>query len=96
MSYKARGKTFLNDNHEEFGAVAWNVRVGHGREGCKWVNADLRVSDCDDSISLDFYCNSERRLSKRMDKLDVLINELLDFKAALMEAGELIKPAKVY
>jgi hypothetical protein len=97
MTYKAKGKTFLTDHPEEFGSVSWNVLVKEGfmYDG-KAIRSKLRLSDCYKSIELDFFCKNQKGLTKRLEKIDTLINELLNMSQALREAGELIKPAKVY
>ena len=97
MPYKAKGKTFLNDHPEEFGSIAWKVKVGGGIfDTAKVIHSELRVADCYKSIDLDFYCKSQKDLTKRIDKLNTMILELLEMKQCLMKAGEHIKPAKVY
>jgi hypothetical protein len=97
MTYKAKGKTFLTDHPEEFGSVSWYVRINpHWMSGDKFIASELRLSDCSKDITLDFNCNTPSETKKRMDKLDTLISELMDFKLSLQKASEKLKPAKVY
>ena len=97
MPYKAKGKTFLSDHPEEFGSISWKIKVEGGIFSTgKVIHAELRMADCYKSIDLDFYCKNQKQLTKRLDKLNTMILELLEMKQCLMKSGEQIKPAKVY
>ncbi|WMM35530.1 hypothetical protein [Vibrio phage PJN101] len=82
---KDRAKTFLSDSHEEFGSVAWYVT--NEQEWKRGVDAEIRLTDCNQVITLDFACVPEKA-KKRLDKIDVLISSLERFRASLQAAVE--------
>lgn len=95
---KARNKVFLNDNHEEFGYVAWFVKpyknIITGEEGD--YTSQLLISDCTHSIGLDFDFENKHQLNKRIEKLDTLITELQSMRKVLESCKDKFKPKKFY
>lgn len=98
---KRRGQQFLNESYYEGGTVRWMVST----EGTDYnllskpdeVEAELKISDCDKIIALDFNCNNLKHLTKRVAKLDVLIEELNKMRSALLLAEkEAIAKSKRY
>lgn len=101
--YKESQKLFLSSNPTEYGSVCWSV-------GCKdWIKpypvedgkipnrwGDVRISDCNNSISLDFWYETEEGYQERLEKIEDLIRSLEDFKEAFirMRKQELIIEVK--
>lgn len=87
-----RNKTFLSDSHEEFDSIRWNV--GTNPNDClrREVTAEVMITDCSKVICLDFDCQEQRHIDKRIAKVDILINELTKFRDAL----ESCKKSKKY
>lgn len=52
------------------------------------VDAALRVADCHRVITLDFDCEKQAHIKKRVDKLQTLITELEGMKQALLEVDK--------
>lgn len=44
------------------------------------MSAQINISDCFRSVSLDFHCNDEEQYKERLNKLNILISELTAFK----------------
>lgn len=82
--YKARGKEWLNDSFDEHGAVSWSVKAIKDNDSAVW--ADVRIQGCDDHIYLDFHYTTPRQLSGRINKVDVLIKQLEEFRNSLLES----------
>lgn len=94
---KKRDKQFLNESLEEFGMVGWSVRTKDDIEwGCDLLSAELIIKDCSNTITLDFDCEKQPHVQKRIDKLETLINSLTDFRDALVEAKQDITNKKFY
>lgn len=98
MIYDEGNKVFLNESHEEFGTVCWNVRVypyacehreGRGSDRIPSRNSELRITDCSKSITLDFFYNTDKTYKERLKKLDCLMDELKMFKYNLQKSYEL-------
>lgn len=49
----------------------------------KYKDSTLNISDCNKKISLDFSFHTQKEKKEKLKKLDLLINELKEFKLAL-------------
>jgi len=103
MIYNKAKKSFLNDRPDEHSTVSWSVEVDdwnteyrEGRSEDKIVarNAELRLSDCNKHIHIDFFYNTEERFNERLLKLDTLVTELLFFREALIDSHDQDIPFK--
>jgi len=81
---KAQGKRFLSERGDEGGSVRWYVNTEE--DYCYTTDAYLYISDCTKRIDLEFYSDDNKGLSKRVTKLDNLIEELQNFREALLQA----------
>lgn len=89
MKGRDRNKAWLNDSHYEFGSVAWHVTPSKRFRSEKgYVSSELRMTDCSDSINLEFSSNDAREAFKRLQKLDTLISELQAFRKTYVDAME--------
>lgn len=94
---RARGKTYLNNSFNEGGSIKWKVLSGvHKEYKCDIINSELVITDCSNTIVLDFDCEKKAHIPKRIAKLDVLIDELSKMKAALVQAENETKKKKFY
>lgn len=95
-----RNKVFLSDSHEQGGSVTWNVAADKGvdDDGKKKdpITSTLRITDCYRIVYLEFDCSKVKHIQKRIDKVDVLLEEITKFKEALLEAQEFHKPKSLY
>jgi hypothetical protein len=97
---KARDKRFLSESVEEFGSVSWCVHSAE-KSYDNPVEASLRITDCHNVVNLDFDCRNpdmiDKHLSKRITKLDTLIESLIEMRTALVKVGtEVSDRKKVY
>ncbi len=88
---KKRDKRFLNDRQDEGGSVSWEVKVQPSNRHSSndaTLYGNLSISDCSDSINLDFECYNftPYKVQKRIDKLDELLTSLYLMREALTEA----------
>lgn len=81
---KACDKRFLTNNPEEFGSVGWGVKTNP--EDYYKIQAELRITDCYEKVTLDFNCEKEKHIDKRIQKLDNLIESLNLMRDSLVEA----------
>lgn len=93
-------KTFLSCTPNEYGSVATNFlcRITRKDGTSRWqaIDADVRIADCGNSISLDFSVASPKQYIERMDKIDRLISELKLFRKQMRNAkSEVIKHDKL-
>ena len=88
---KAQGKRFLTERGNEGGSVRWAIETG---SYLTEIDAELILTDCSKSIYLEFSCDNNKALSKRVAKLEALIGELQDFRESLLKAE--IIPKKFY
>ena len=75
-------KKFLSDTPYEYGSVCWEVSVDP-EDRYDLLQADLRIADCGNSITLGFNSRKKRHMDYRLEKLDVLISELQAMREAL-------------
>lgn len=68
-------KKFLSDTPYEYGSVCWEVVVDPN-DKYDLVQADLRLADCNETISLGFSSRKKKHIAHRIKKLDTLIAEL--------------------
>lgn len=95
---KARGKTFLNESYDENGHVKWEVKSGKDvyYRG-EFISGGITIADCHNSITLDLCCETATQVDKRIDKVNVLIAELMNTRKALEDAkADLSKKVKYY
>lgn len=85
--YEAVDKRFLNLEPHEGGSICWDVQVHQNRrKGTANIDSSVYLADCYKQISLEFCANTAFHFSKRIDKLDTMIESLHAFRAALHEA----------
>jgi hypothetical protein len=79
-------KQFLSDEATESGSIVCTVRQPKEEGG--WVSASLLVRDCyKEPVELEFgwYLGKKKQKAKRIKKINLLIESLEKFKAALEE-----------
>ncbi|QDP48788.1 MAG: hypothetical protein Unbinned5081contig1000_37 [Prokaryotic dsDNA virus sp.] len=83
-------KRFLSRDPDEYGSVAWDVtkefRYNGKQKRVPFFDANLRLSDCYRTITLDFCFGNSKRRKARIKKLATLIAELEKMKKAMEEA----------
>lgn len=90
---KAQGKRFLTGRGDEGGSVRWYASTNNTSPLSYYLlEAELYLTDCSKSITLEFSCDKHKHLAKRIAKLDVLLAELGAFKAVLIQAQDATKP----
>lgn len=82
---KARGKEFLGDSTLEWGNVGWDVSTEYDHSH---ISAAVYVADCFNRTNLNFDCRNARDHAKRLKKLDVLIDNLVEFRKQFVKANE--------
>lgn len=81
-------KAFLSDSAEEYGSVAWSVRRN---PAATYARADLRVSDCSNSVLIDFDFDLKNpeghpySVDSRVVKVNTLIDHLVQLRRSLIE-----------
>lgn len=86
-NFEAVDKRFLSKLSGEGGSVVWDVQAHqHRRRGTTSISADVRMTDCYKSITLEFYSATSKMFHQRIDKLETLIGSLVEFKDSLYEA----------
>lgn len=89
MKGRDRNKAWLNDSHQEFGSVAWHVSPSNRFRSEKgYIYSELRLTDCHESINLEFTSDDAKQAFKRLKKLDTLISELQAFRKTYVDAME--------
>ena len=82
VKYFKISKTHLADTKEEWGTMEWYVDRDAG-----YINSQVRFRDCfGKPVCLEFYVSQFKHVSERVAKIDHMIKELQDFKAAYLEA----------
>ena len=94
--FRDRGKKFLSDSHEEGGTVSWRGKTGQESWDNSLFEGEVRLTDCSKAIYLEFNCHRYKDIQKRLDKVDVLLEELNKFKGTLLEAQRVHKPKSLY
>lgn len=79
------GKVFLTSDPDQDSSVTWNVGIDHFSANDVDLFSMLKIRDCHKLVSLEFNCSSPSKGKQRLDKLDTLINELITFRATLVE-----------
>lgn len=92
MKVRKTSKKFLSDTPYEYGSVCWEVCVDP-EDRYDLIQADIRITDCNESISLQFSSNKEKHIDKRIQKLDNLIDSLKEMRKVLKskEVAESVK-----
>jgi len=98
MSYNVEfdesNKRFISNRGDEHSAVCWNVsmrRLINGEENyVHEVDCIVRLQDCNRAIELCFgeygkKSITEQALHDRTEKIDALIEELVDFRKSMVE-----------
>jgi hypothetical protein len=94
---KRSGKAFLSDSTKEFGSIAWYVIANDRGVTDRWIESEVRLSDCSRNITLNMgvsvacasMTDEEERheaINERLEKIDTLIDQLTQFKASYQEA----------
>lgn len=83
-------KKFLSATPYEYGSVCWEVVVDPEDE-YDLVQADLRLTDCNERIVLGFSTRKKKHMAYRLKKLDTLITELQSMRNFL--ASEKVEEA---
>lgn len=78
---KYNRKAFLSDNPEETGSICGRAKIDGGY--CT-LEAELRIYDCNRSVTLDFDCFDLSEIPERVAKADLLIEEITKFRDALI------------
>jgi hypothetical protein len=88
-SMKFVNKEFLNDSVNETGFIIVKGKSDrqedlseHSAENL-YMEAEVQISDCSKKIYLDFSVTKDSDLVKRLAKLDVLINNLVELRTHL-------------
>lgn len=98
MIYDKHNKVFLNERSDEYGSICWYTSIAdyatayrpdRKEDRLPARNAELRISDCTNNITLDFYYNTHKTFNERLTKLDTLITEMLSFREVLIESSKL-------
>lgn len=79
MKVRKTSKKFLSDTPYEYGSVCWEVCVDP-KDRYDLIQADIRITDCNENISLQFSSQKEKHLDKRIQKLDNLIDSLKEMR----------------
>jgi hypothetical protein len=88
---KYRNKTFLNDSHEETGFIVWHVNpynsFFYGDKNS--YEASILIGDCSNTINLCFDFKNKSELEKRIQKVQVIKDQIIQFEEALVSARSL-------
>ena len=92
MKVRKTSKKFLSDTPYEYGSVCWEVFVDP-EDRYDLIQADIRITDCNEKIILGFSSQKENHLDKRIQKLDNLIDSLKEMRKVLKskEVAEAVK-----
>lgn len=79
-------KIFLTDRVHEDSAISWyvgNKTGGDGWQGVNHIESEIKVSDCNRTITIDMDCSAKNCEHKRK-KIRTLINSLIKYENALL------------
>lgn len=82
-------KQFLNNSEDETGYIIVKASspkyedINNYHAAHPELTAEVQIADCSKKIYLDFSCYKDSDVRKRLDKIDVLINNLLDLRHEL-------------
>lgn len=79
-------KQFLSDDPAESGSIVCTIRQPKDDDG--WVSSRIQVRDCyKEPVELEFgwYAGKKKQKAKRIKKINLMIESLEKFKAALEE-----------
>ncbi len=93
---KAQGKRFLTERGDEGGSVRWHAVTDDDDYAYQILDAELHITDCEKVVVLEFSCPSYKAIAKRIAKVDELLQELTNFKAALQQAQRHHTPKKFH
>jgi len=84
-------RKFLNSKE---GLAAIQISAEMGNFG---LSANVNITDCSRMVNLDFYSYEEKTIKKRLDKLQILIDELTKLKTFIVSnQEEMIEAMKQY
>lgn len=83
------GKTFLSAMPGEGGSIRWCNEVGEGPVAT--VDGAFQITDCNKTVYLNFYVQSEDEFKDRMKKISSLIKEAERFQKSLKESWKVAK-----
>lgn len=85
-------KVFLNDSAYESGYIISSVHTPKKIKEFddKWTEfaASLKIADCHEDVTLDFSYKKPKQFKKRLKKIDLLIQELQNFKEEMIKQSE--------
>lgn len=92
-------KMFLSDSIQEYGSLCYHVQTPRESEleyHYHGISADceLRVSDCSNSVVLEFSFDDQASYEKRMRKINRMIGALDEMRAGMREAYQDIERLK--
>jgi hypothetical protein len=70
------------------------VEVSGGTCGGTYHSSEVVIKDCNKTISLDMHIKEEGDLEERIQKIDIMVEELVKFKGALTEHWEILKKTR--
>lgn len=94
------GKKFLSQRTDETGSIAATINYDtederqsvyaeiFGRKDKHSVDATVQIRDCYKQVELTFYASTPEDIRDRREKIDLLINELSQFRAAYQTISE--------
>lgn len=96
--YDRLGKKFLSKLHYEHSSISWHVSLEERSETDVQIRSEIRISDCTKFIVIDMNAcladpqkytkESDAKVfaQKRLDKIDCLIEELMEYRQAYHSA----------
>lgn len=96
MSYRFKKRKFLNrDETKSAHIIAVVENTEFGENGQLWgANAFLDIVDCNRKATLEFYMDSKKDAEKALKKVDLILELITEFKAALEHEAEIIASYK--
>lgn len=80
---KRSRKTFLSTRPDETGSICTKVDSSSGMR-CYFIEAELKIYDCSRSVILDFDCFDASDLKERIEKANLLLDEIARFRDDLI------------
>jgi hypothetical protein len=88
MQKSIRTRKWLNPGR--LGGTAFIATELEPRKG-GWCWSEIKIADCNRVVSLDFGFDNDEEFKDRIAKLDLLINDMTEFKAKLVSLREKAK-----
>ena len=94
MPYRVRIRKFLNRPGYHAGAyvlaeVEDSTKHDKGKHGWPYVHVDLTLADCNRVVSFDFDLSSARQRANSLNKIDILVDTLIEFRDSLRAEADL-------